>query len=119
MKCCAPAWSYPQRPLTLMVLGGVALASVQATYADGEIVGAPIDLSAFVHEALLPGATLFDNTPTVTGALHHTKAEREQFAPRGQVRESLRNRGLIPLMLRTPAAVEPDAGLHIAKSEAL
>ena len=35
----------------------------------GEIVGAPIDLSAFVHEGLLPGGTIFEDTHSVTGAL--------------------------------------------------
>jgi hypothetical protein len=79
MKSCASAWLYPQRPLTLMALGAVALASVQAAYADGEIVGAPIDLSAFVHEALLPGGTLFDNTQTVTGALTTPKQSAKNF----------------------------------------
>ena len=35
----------------------------------GDIVGAPIDLSASVHEALLPGGTIFDDEHSVTGAL--------------------------------------------------
>jgi hypothetical protein len=39
----------------------------QAVRAGG-IVGAPIDLSAFVHEALLPGGTIFEDTHSVTGA---------------------------------------------------
>jgi hypothetical protein len=34
----------------------------------GEIIGAPIDLSAFVHEAVLPGGTIFEDTHAVTGA---------------------------------------------------
>jgi hypothetical protein len=34
----------------------------------GEIVGAPIDLSAFVHEGLLPGGTIFEDTHLVSGA---------------------------------------------------
>src|SRR5262249_44676060 len=44
-----------------------ALLHVQSVVA-GEIVGAPIDLSAFVHEALIPGATIFEDTHSVTGA---------------------------------------------------
>ncbi len=78
MKSSAPARLYPQRPLALMALGAVALAAVQAAYA-GEIVGAPIDLSAFVHEALLPGATLFDDTQTVTGAFTTPKESAKNF----------------------------------------
>jgi hypothetical protein len=38
----------------------------QAVRAD--FIGAPIDLSAFVHEALLPGGTIFEDTHSVTGA---------------------------------------------------
>jgi hypothetical protein len=62
-----------------MALGAVALGAVQAAYADGEIVGAPIDLSAFVHEALLPGATLFDDTQAVTGAFTTPKQSAKNF----------------------------------------
>ena len=45
----------------------VALMAGQAM--GGDIVGAPIDLSAFVHEAVLPGGTIFEDTHSVTGAL--------------------------------------------------
>ena len=79
MKSSASARLYPQKPLTLIALGAVALAAVQAAYAAGEIVGAPIDLSAFVHEALLPGGTLFDDTQTVTGALTTPKESAKNF----------------------------------------
>jgi hypothetical protein len=43
----------------------------------GGIVGAPIDLSAFVHEGLLPGGTIFEDTHTVTGALTSPKQSAE------------------------------------------
>src|SRR6185436_8672732 len=68
MKSSASARLHPPRSIALMAIGAVVLAVGQAAYADGQIVGAPIDLSAFVHEALLPGGTLFDDTQTVTGA---------------------------------------------------
>jgi MYXO-CTERM domain-containing protein len=45
----------------------------------GEIVGAPIDLSAFVHEALIPGATIFEDTHTVTGASTTPTQSAEYF----------------------------------------
>jgi hypothetical protein len=45
----------------------VALMAGQAV--GGGIVGAPIDLSAFVHEGLLPGGTIFEDKHSVTGAL--------------------------------------------------
>jgi hypothetical protein len=35
----------------------------------GQITGAPIDLSVFVREAVLPGGTIFEDTHLVTGAL--------------------------------------------------
>jgi hypothetical protein len=44
---------------------------------SGEIVGAPIDLSAFVHEALVPGGTIFEDTHSVTGALSTPKQSAE------------------------------------------
>jgi hypothetical protein len=43
----------------------------------GEIVGAPIDLSAFVHEAVLPGGTIFEDTHSVTGAFTTPKQSAE------------------------------------------
>jgi hypothetical protein len=43
----------------------------------GEIVGAPIDLDAFVHEALLPGGTIFEDTHSVTGAMTTPKQSAE------------------------------------------
>ena len=45
----------------------------------GEIVGAPIDLSAFVHEAVIPGATIFEDTHTVTGAFTTPTQSAEYF----------------------------------------
>jgi hypothetical protein len=47
--------------------------------ADMEIVGAPIDLSAFVHEAVIPGATIFEDTQTVTGAFTTPVQSAEDF----------------------------------------
>jgi hypothetical protein len=44
---------------------------------SGEIVGAPIDLSAFVHEAVLPGGTIFEDTHLVTGAFTTPKQSAE------------------------------------------
>jgi hypothetical protein len=52
----------------------------------GEIVGAPIDLSAFVHEAVLPGGTIFEDAHSVTGALTTPKQSAEYLyhASKGQ-----------------------------------
>jgi hypothetical protein len=43
----------------------------------GGIVGAPIDISAFVHEGLLPGGTIFEDTHSVTGAFTTPKQSAE------------------------------------------
>ena len=67
------------RRIVLMALLAVVGLAGQAAYAAGEIVGAPIDLSAFVHEALLPGGTLFDDTQTVTGAFTTPKQSATNF----------------------------------------
>jgi hypothetical protein len=48
----------------------------------GGIVGAPIDLSAFVHEGLLPGGTIFEDTHSVTGALTTPKQSAEYLSGR-------------------------------------
>jgi PEP-CTERM motif len=45
----------------------------------GEIVGAPIDLSAFVHEGLQPGATIFEDTHSVIGAFMTPKQSVEDL----------------------------------------
>jgi hypothetical protein len=52
----------------------------------GEIVGAPIDLSAFVHEGLLPGGTIFEDAHQVLGALTTPKqsAEYLHLASKGE-----------------------------------
>jgi len=54
--------------------------------ARADIVGAPIDLSAFVHEGLLPGGTIFEDTHSVTGAFTTPKqsAEYLHLASKGQ-----------------------------------
>src|SRR5262249_24668076 len=57
-----------RRPVALAACLAVALVAGQTVRA-GSIVGAPIDLSAFVQEALLPGGTIFADTHSVTGAL--------------------------------------------------
>jgi hypothetical protein len=54
-----------------------ALAAGQAM--AGEIVGAPIDLSAFVHEGLQPGATIFEDTHSVVGAFTTPKQSAEDL----------------------------------------
>jgi hypothetical protein len=46
----------------------LAVASMAGQAVGGGIVGAPIDLSALVHEGLLPGGTIFEDTHSVTGA---------------------------------------------------
>jgi hypothetical protein len=66
MKSLTIARGHRQRQIVLTACLAVALMAGQAV--GGEIVGAPIDLSAFVHEALLPGATIFEDTHSVTGA---------------------------------------------------
>jgi hypothetical protein len=72
MKSLAAAPPHRQRQIVFTVCLAVALMAGQAI--SGEIVGAPIDLSARVHEGLLPGGTILDDTHSVTGAL--TKPEQ-------------------------------------------
>ena len=67
MKSPAAALRHWQRQIVLTSCLAVALMADQAL--GGQIVGAPIDLSAFVHEAVLPGGTIFEDTHSVTGAL--------------------------------------------------
>jgi hypothetical protein len=66
--------SPPQR---CVLLGALLAASMTGQGVCGEIVGAPIDISAFVHEGLLPGGTIFENTQTVTGAFTTPKQSAE------------------------------------------
>ena len=75
MKSLAAAPRHRQRQIVLTACLAVALMAGQAV--GGEIVGAPIDLSAFVHEALLPGGTIFEDTHSVTGALTTPKQSAE------------------------------------------
>jgi hypothetical protein len=58
---------------------------------SGEIVGAPIDLSAFVHEALLPGGTIFEDTHAVTGAFT-TPNQKAEYLYLASVGENLSGR---------------------------
>src|SRR5262245_18429896 len=67
MESLAAAPRHRQRQVVLTACLAVVLMAGQAV--GGEIVGAPIDLSAFVHEALIPGGTIFEDTHSVTGAL--------------------------------------------------
>jgi hypothetical protein len=59
----------------------LAVASMAGQAVGGGIVGAPIDLSAFVHEGLLPGGTIFEDTHAVTGAFTTPTQSAEYFYP--------------------------------------
>jgi hypothetical protein len=76
--------SHRQKQVALAACLAVALATSNAMAQD--IVGAPIDLSAFVHEGLLPGGTIFEDTHSVTGAFTTPKqsAEYLYLASKGQ-----------------------------------
>jgi hypothetical protein len=62
------------------VIVGFMTAAAGPAKAD-EIVGAPIDLSAFVHEGLLPGPTIFEDTHSVFGAGSMPVESAEYFYP--------------------------------------
>jgi hypothetical protein len=66
MKSLAVAPRHQQSQI--VVTGCLAVALMAGRAMGGDIVGAPIDLSAFVHEAVLPGGTIFEDTHAVTGA---------------------------------------------------
>ena len=66
MKSLAAARRHRHWKFVLTAPLAISLIAGQA--GGGGIVGAPIDLSAFVHEALLPGGTIFEDTHSVTGA---------------------------------------------------
>lgn len=85
MRSLAAAPRHPQKRFVLILCLAVALMAGQAVRA-GVIIGAPIDLSASVHEALLPGGTIFDDTHSVTGAFTTPKqsAEYLYFASKGE-----------------------------------
>ena len=76
MKSSAAACTHRQNPTPLLLTFAISAMASQATLAD-DIVGAPIDLSAFVHEAVIPGGTIFEDTHTVTGALTTPKQSAE------------------------------------------
>jgi hypothetical protein len=84
MKFLAAAPRQRQRQIALTACLAVALMAGRAV--GGEIVGAPIDLSAFVHEGLLPGGTIFEDTHAVTGAFTAPKqgAEYLYLASKGE-----------------------------------
>jgi hypothetical protein len=75
MKSVAAASLHRQWQIVLTV--GLTLASMSGQAMSGQIVGAPIDLSEFVHEALLPGGTIFEDTHSVTGASTTPKQSAE------------------------------------------
>jgi hypothetical protein len=66
MKLLAVA--LPHRHWRILLITWLAVAVMAGQAAGGGIIGAPIDLSAFVHEAVLPGPTIFEDTHSVTGA---------------------------------------------------
>ncbi len=84
MRSLAAAPRHRQSQIVVTACLAIALMAGQAE--SGEIVGAPIDLSAFVHEALLPGGTIFEDTHAVTGALSSPtqSAEYLYFASKGE-----------------------------------
>jgi hypothetical protein len=76
MKSLVAAPRHRQWQIVLTAWLAVALMAGEAVHA-GPIIGAPIDLSAFVHEGLLPGGTIFEDTHSVTGALTSPKQSAE------------------------------------------
>jgi hypothetical protein len=84
MKFLATAPSRRRHRCVLAVW--LALAPMSYRTACAQVVGAPIDLSATVHEALLPGGTIFEDTHSVTGALTtpNESAEYLYLASKGQ-----------------------------------
>src|SRR5262245_11169331 len=79
MESRAAASPLRHRQITLTACLAVAAMAVNAARQD--IVGAPIDLSAFVHEALIPGGTIFEDTHSVTGAFSTPKQSAEYLYP--------------------------------------
>jgi hypothetical protein len=78
MKLLGAAPRHWQNEIVLTACLAVASTAGQAARGQ-EIVGAPIDLSARVQEALLPGGTIFDDTHTITGAFTTPKQSAEYF----------------------------------------
>src|SRR6516165_2178305 len=75
MKSRAAAIRHRQRQIVLTAC--LAVASIAGQAVGGEIVGAPIDISALVHEGLIPGGTIFEDTREVTGAFTTPKESAE------------------------------------------
>ena len=86
MKSFAAAPRHRHTQIVLTACLAVALMAGQAM--GGEIVGAPIDLSAFVHEGLLPGGTIFEDTHSVTGARPRRSRARSISTSRARGRTS-------------------------------
>src|SRR6516165_87627 len=66
------------RPGKIALTLCLAFVSMAGQAVGGSIVGAPIDVSAFVHEGLLPGGTIFEDTHAVTGAFT-TPVQSEEY----------------------------------------
>ena len=64
----SPAAAPRHRHWQIVLTSCLAVALMAGQAVGGQIVGAPVDLSAFVHEAVLPGGTIFEDTHSVTGA---------------------------------------------------
>ena len=75
MKSLAAAPRHRQWQIVVTACLAVALMAGQAVSGDDH--RAPIDLSAFVHEAVLPGGTIFEDTHSVTGAFTTPKQSAE------------------------------------------
>jgi hypothetical protein len=66
MKSIGAALRHRRRQIVLAAC--LAVAWMPRQVMGGGIIGSPVDLSASVHEGLLPGGTIFDDAHTVTGA---------------------------------------------------
>src|SRR4051812_29258993 len=75
MKSHAAASRHQQRQGVLTAC--LAVASMAGRARSGETVGAPIDRSAFVDGAVLPGGSIFEDTDWVAGAPSAPKQSAE------------------------------------------
>jgi hypothetical protein len=84
MKSLATAFKH--RHSQVLLAPCLAIVTMASQAVGQQIVGAPIDLSAFVHEGLLPGGTVFEDAHSVTGALTAPKQSAEYLyqASKGQ-----------------------------------
>lgn len=71
-------WAAMTRAATAtLVVAALALAEVALAQGSSEIVGAPIDLTASVHEATLPGGSIFDDAHMIQDAVTDPKQSAE------------------------------------------